>query len=263
MVSLSTAESEFYGIVRGAASGIQLREAFMQFVFTVRLRVLSDSSAARAVTARTGSGRVKHGETRYLWVQDRVRKKQFSVGSIDTSHNTADMGTKFHSGERLRELMRMMRIVVGEFEPTKLPKKLLGGLFLASQVTQVHGDDDSVVVTQHEEKCAEGCVCLFGFVSGVLAIVLIRFVADCRFGSRCAKPPVIHVEVGRQVDLLAYDEELVDDLNSWMIQSELLALAGLFVRLSEFRLERLIVKEVAQTGLVSGYVGAPGTACAC
>ena len=145
VVSLSTAESEFYGIVRGAASGIQLREAFMQFGFSIRLRVLSDSSAARATTARTGSGRVKHVEARYLWVQDRVRKKQFSVGSVDTSHNTADLGTKFHSGERLRELMRMMPIVVGEFEPTKLPKKLLGGLFLASQVTQVQGDDDRAV----------------------------------------------------------------------------------------------------------------------
>ena len=75
-------------------------------------------------------------------------------------------------------------------------------------------------------------VCLFGFVSGVLAIVLIRFVADYMFGGRYAKPPVIHVEVWRQVDLLAYNEELVDDLNSWRIQSELVALAGLFVRLS-------------------------------
>ena len=122
VVSLSTAESEFYGIVRGAASGIQFREAFMQFGFSVRLRVLSDSSAAQAMTARTGSGRVKHVEARYLWVQDRVRKKQFSVGSIDTFHNTANLGTKFHSGERLRELMRKMPVVVGEFEPTKLPK---------------------------------------------------------------------------------------------------------------------------------------------
>ena len=125
-VHIYQVESEFYGIVRGAASGIQLREAFMQFGFSVRLRVLSDSSAARAMTARTGSGRVKHVEARYLWVQDRVRKKQFSVESIDTSHNTADLGTKFHSDERLQELMRMMPIVVGEFEPTKLPKKLLG-----------------------------------------------------------------------------------------------------------------------------------------
>ena len=67
VVSLSTAESEFYGIVRGAASGIQLREAFTRLGFTIQLRVLSDSSAARAMTARTGSGRVKHVETRYLW----------------------------------------------------------------------------------------------------------------------------------------------------------------------------------------------------
>ena len=205
VVSLSTAESEFYGVVRGAASGIQLREAFLQFGFSVRHRVLSDSSAARAMTARTGSGRVKHVEARYLWVQDRVRKKQFSVGSIDTSHNTADLGTKFHSGERLREPMPMMPIVVGEFEPTKLPKKLLGGLFLASQVTQVQGNDDSVVVTQHEEQCAEGFVCLFGFVSGVVAIMLISHM----FSGRYAKPPVLHVEVGKQVDLLAYDEEWV------------------------------------------------------
>ena len=43
--------------------------------------------------------------------------------------------------------MRIMPIVVGEFGPTKLQKKLLGGLFLASQVTQVQGDDDSTAVT--------------------------------------------------------------------------------------------------------------------
>ena len=96
------------------------------------------------------------------------------------------------------------------------------------------------------------------------AIVLIRFVADYKFGGRYAKPLVIHVEVGTQVDLLANDEELVDDLNSWMRQSELVALAGLFVRLSGVVARNtVIVQEVAQTGLVSGYVGVPGTACAC
>ena len=56
VASLSTGDSEFHGIVRGAASGIQLRDAFMQFGFSVRLRVLSDSSAAQAVTAKAGSG---------------------------------------------------------------------------------------------------------------------------------------------------------------------------------------------------------------
>ena len=99
---------------------------------------------------------------------------------------------------------------------------------------------------------------------GVLAIVLIRFVADYMFGGRYAKPPVIHVEVGTQVDLLACDEELVDDLNSSVIQSDLVALAGLFESLSGvWARETVIAKVVAQTGLVSGYDGAPRTACAC
>ena len=189
VVSLSTAESEFYRIVRGTASGIQLPEGFMQFGFSVRLRVLSDSSAARAMTARTGSGRAKHVEARYLWVPDRVRKIQFSVGSIDASHNTADLGTKFHSGERLKELVRMMPIVIGEFEPTELPKKLLGALFLASQVTQVQGNDEIEELVQYTWKCEEAIphyrllrlvvlVYLFGFGSGMLMMIIFRLTAD-------------------------------------------------------------------------------------
>ena len=205
VVSLSTAESEFYGIVRGAASGIQLREAFTRLGFTVQLRVLSDSSAARAMTARTGSGRVKHVETRYLWVQDRVRKKQFSVGCIDTSHNTADLVTKFHSGERLQELMRMMPIVVGEFEPTKIPRKLLGSLFLASQVTQAQGNDEI-----HEKMKPHHCVLelvhIFGFISGVLMVIMVRFVASRTFFGRYAESPVNCVEASTH--LSACDEQL-------------------------------------------------------
>ena len=56
-------------------------------------------------------------------------------------------------------------------------------------------------------------------------MVLVRFVADYMFGGRYAEPPVICVEVGTQVDLLAYDEELVDDLNSRLLQPEMVALA--------------------------------------
>ena len=158
----------------------------------------------------------------------------------------------------------MMPIVVGEFEPTKLPKKLLGGLFLASQVTQVQGDDDSTAVTQYEEKCEEGfCLSLrvrqrcVGDGVGSLRGGLHVWRSLCEAaGDSCRGR--------RQVDLLAYGEELVEDLNSWVIQSELVALAGLFVRLSGvWARKTVIAKWVAQTGLVSGYVGAPCTACAC
>ena len=69
----------------------------------------------------------------------------------------------------------MMPIVVGEFEPTKLPKKLLGALFLASQATQVQGNYESTAVAQYEEVILHYrllvlvvLVYLFGFVSGGL-----------------------------------------------------------------------------------------------
>ena len=128
----------------------------------------------------------------------------------------------------------------------------------------MQGNDESTAVTQYKEKYEEVIAYLFGFVGGVLAIVLIRFVAGYMLGGRYAKPLVICVEVGTQVDLLTYEEELVDDLNSRLMQPELVALAGLFGRFPGVRARKTVIaKEVAQTGLVSGYVGAPGTACAC
>ena len=63
-------------------------------------------------------------------------------------------------------------------------------------------------------------VYLFQFISGVLVMALVRFMANYMFGGRYVEPPVICVEVGTQVDLLAYDEELVDDLNSLLLQPE-------------------------------------------
>ena len=149
----------------------------------------------------------------FFWVQDRVRKKQFSVGCIDTSHNTADLGTKFHSGDRLQELIRMMPIVVGEFEPTKIPRKLLGTLFLASQVTQAQGNDE-IHEKMKPHYCVLDLVCIFGFISGVLMVIMVRFVASRTFGGRYAESPVNCVDAGTQVDLLACDEQLDEEVGS-------------------------------------------------
>ena len=78
-----------------------------------------------------------------------------------------------------------------------------------------------------------------------------RWFADYMFGGRCAEPPVICVEVGTQVDLLAYDEELVDDLNSPLLQPELVALAGLFGCFPGVGARMTVIaKESFETGLV-------------
>ena len=125
-------------------------------------------------------------------------------------------------------------MVVGEFDPTKITRKLLGSLFLASQVTQARGNDE-IHEKMEPHCCVLELVYIFGMISGALMVmIVVRLVASRTFGGRHAESPVNCVEAGTQADLLACDEqldvELVHDLNSWLLQPELVALAGLFER---------------------------------
>ena len=103
VVSFSTAEGEFYGIVRGVTSGTQFHETFMQFGFLIRFWILYDYSVARNIAARIGSDQLKHLEDQ-IWMFD--GKKQFLVESIDTFCNMVDSGTILYTGERFRVLLR-------------------------------------------------------------------------------------------------------------------------------------------------------------
>ena len=152
-------------------------------------------------------------------------------------------------------------------------------------MTQVQGNDESTALAQYEEKYEEvilHCrlvvlvvlvvlVYLFGFVSVVLVMVLVRFVANYMLGGRFAEGLVICVVVGTQVDLLACDEkmveELVDDLNSRLLQQELVALAwrvsfGVFQDSKDCDRHGGYPDGAGEEGEL-GDVGAPGTACAC
>jgi hypothetical protein len=113
VVALSSGESEFYGLLRGAACGLQVRELLKEMGLDMAARVLTDSAAARGVVRRTGSGRVKHLEARWLWIQERVRSGDVVVGCVDTSLNTSDLGTKFLTKRRFEELLAMMPLRLG------------------------------------------------------------------------------------------------------------------------------------------------------
>eukprot|EP00929_Paragymnodinium_shiwhaense_P111971 TRINITY_DN8021_c0_g1_i4.p1 TRINITY_DN8021_c0_g1~~TRINITY_DN8021_c0_g1_i4.p1 ORF type:complete len:1618 (+),score=271.11 TRINITY_DN8021_c0_g1_i4:701-5554(+) len=112
--ALSSAEAEFYSIVRGAASGLQTQQMLEQLGCKPALVVLSDSSAARAICGRTGSGKVKHLSLKELWIQEMVRRREVVVRCVDTLLNWADLGTKVLDKERLDSLLRQMPLRRGE-----------------------------------------------------------------------------------------------------------------------------------------------------
>ena len=70
-----------------------------------------DSSAAKAMVQRDGVGKVKHLDTRALWIQAERRDHGLTTRKVPGEKNLADLGTKAHPAKRFLELRAMMGIV--------------------------------------------------------------------------------------------------------------------------------------------------------
>ena len=93
-VAMSSGEAEYYAMVKAAseALGIQTLAADLGWHWKVRLWV--DSPAAKSIASRTGLGRVRHLEVRFLWLQEVVRKGRIALRKIPGEKNPADILTK-------------------------------------------------------------------------------------------------------------------------------------------------------------------------
>ncbi len=78
-ISLNSGEAEYYAVVKAVGMGLGVQEYFKDMVIAMKLRVHTDSSAAEGVSKRVGLGTQRHVATNTLWVQERLRKKQFEL----------------------------------------------------------------------------------------------------------------------------------------------------------------------------------------
>ena len=102
VIALSSGEAEYYGIVKGASTGLGIRSALRGLGCSVRLAVHTDSSAAKGMASRKGLGKVRHVEVNQLWVQETVGSGEIELKKIDGTSNLADALTKFVDGEGIR-----------------------------------------------------------------------------------------------------------------------------------------------------------------
>ena len=74
----------------------------------VGVKLWSDSTSARGIACRRGlSGRTRHLETKFLWLQEAVARKRLCWGKVHTTVNPADLLTKVKTraeASRLAEL---------------------------------------------------------------------------------------------------------------------------------------------------------------
>ena len=108
-VALSSGEAEYYALTRGASAGLLVKGVLAELGREVTLDCLTDSSAAKGITARRGVGKVKHLDLRELWLQDKTENKELRVLKEGTATNWADIGTKALDGSRIAELLRHHR----------------------------------------------------------------------------------------------------------------------------------------------------------
>ena len=70
LVALSSGEAEFHGIVMGVATSKQTSQILEQIGMRWEVTIASDSSAARGICTRTGSGNVRHLSIKELRIQE-------------------------------------------------------------------------------------------------------------------------------------------------------------------------------------------------
>ena len=125
-VSLSSAEAEFYGLVKAASRGLGtmslLRDFGIDLLGPLSLRLLCDSSSAIAVATKRGCGKIRHIETGALWIQAAVGAKRLSITKVDGKKNFADILTKAVDAATLKKMLRGMNLVVSNVRSGAVPE---------------------------------------------------------------------------------------------------------------------------------------------
>ena len=73
VMTMSSGETEFYGLPVMAAMSMALKELIEWLGFKVLWTVKTDASAAKSMALRERFGRARHMDTRALWVQQAAK----------------------------------------------------------------------------------------------------------------------------------------------------------------------------------------------
>ena len=108
-ISLSPGESELYPAVKGSATGLGIQSLLAEWEVSASVTVASDSSAARGLASKRDLSNTRHIATRFLWLQERVRRRQVKF-FVSTLENRGDLFTKALAGPRLDVLARRLAV---------------------------------------------------------------------------------------------------------------------------------------------------------
>ena len=94
VLSFSSAEAEWFAMVKIGCLGIGTQSACKDFGIDVGIHLHTDSSAAKGIGSRRGVGKVRHLDVNTLWLQQKVSSRQIKLIKVDIKESPADLGIK-------------------------------------------------------------------------------------------------------------------------------------------------------------------------
>ena len=94
LIALSVGEAECYGIVKAGCTGLGMQSLFRDLGVDEEAQINTDSSTGKSVASRRRAGKIRHLDTRELWIQERVAKGDIVIENVRGEDNVADGLTK-------------------------------------------------------------------------------------------------------------------------------------------------------------------------
>ena len=92
-VALSSGEAELNAMLKCACEGLNIKHLLEEVGVRAGLHLKGDSSASHGTLQRRGTGRIKHLETRQLWLQEKVQDGGVTIEKVPRERNWADVLT--------------------------------------------------------------------------------------------------------------------------------------------------------------------------
>ena len=122
-VAMSSGEAEYYAMVKAASEvlGIQALAADLGWYWKARMWV--DSTTAKSIASRTGLGKVRHLEVRFLWLQEVVKSGRIDIRKIPGVSNPADVMTKPKGAVDVSARLEPLGVVLANRAPASTSSK--------------------------------------------------------------------------------------------------------------------------------------------
>ena len=184
-VALSSCEAEIIAASEGAKELLFVQKIFEFLDFgLLPIEMWIDSSSARAFAHREGVGRMKHLDTRYLWLQNLVKVSAVHLKKIPRAENVGDLLTHVPTTSELRKFTQKMGMVL---KPRPLQKPL--GLqkfgccstvaLLTELAVRAGATDCGVALEESEDPWGYGAYLGIAFLFAVMIGIFMRGLVQC------------------------------------------------------------------------------------